>query len=198
MPRPKTFSPDAALVEAMRAFWDLGYAGASIDILINRLRIRRQSLYDTFTDKSALFLSALELYDREHLAIERQALRSGGRPMDGLLKLAAGWSLAASANRGRGCLLTLSLSELAGVEPMLHERTRTLNDGLESAIRFRMDEAAEAGDMHPDTDTGALAAFLVTARHGMMVQSRAAASPDSIRAVSTELNRRLREAVGVS
>ncbi len=62
MPRPKSFDPDAALAKAMGVFWEKGYDAASISDLTAAMGINRFSLYDTFGDKHALYLQALDAY----------------------------------------------------------------------------------------------------------------------------------------
>src|SRR5713101_8471759 len=62
MARHKEFDRDEALHKAMEVFWSRGYNAASIQDLVRHMRINRQSLYDTFGDKHALYLQALDRY----------------------------------------------------------------------------------------------------------------------------------------
>src|SRR2546421_1155785 len=62
MARPKEFDRDEALQKAMEVFWSRGYEAASIQELVKQMGINRQSLYDTFGDKHALYLAALDRY----------------------------------------------------------------------------------------------------------------------------------------
>ena len=56
----------------MNVFWRFGYEHTSLDILMREMRIARQSLYDTFGDKRALYLKALRQYrDNDHLRLRR-------------------------------------------------------------------------------------------------------------------------------
>ena len=64
MPRPKSFDPDTALTKAMGVFWEKGFDAASISDLTHAMGINRFSLYDTFGDKHALYLKALDSYDQ--------------------------------------------------------------------------------------------------------------------------------------
>src|SRR6266478_5646293 len=65
MPRKKGFDPERALAKAMGVFWRLGYESASTETLMKAMGIARQSLYDTFGDKRALYLKALAFYRDE-------------------------------------------------------------------------------------------------------------------------------------
>ena len=62
MARHKQFDQDEALLKAMEVFWSRGYEAASIQDLVRHMGINRQSLYDTYGDKHALYLLALERY----------------------------------------------------------------------------------------------------------------------------------------
>src|SRR2546423_3592834 len=46
----------------MEVLWSRGYEAASINDLVRHMGINRQSLYDTFGDKHALYLQALDRY----------------------------------------------------------------------------------------------------------------------------------------
>jgi TetR/AcrR family transcriptional repressor of nem operon len=62
MARHKEFDRDAVLHKAMEVFWSRGYGATSIQDLVKHMGINRQSLYDTFGDKHALYLQALDRY----------------------------------------------------------------------------------------------------------------------------------------
>src|SRR5207247_9317089 len=64
MGRPREFERDVVLDRAMQVFWSRGYEATSIRHLVDRMRIQRGSLYDTFGDKRALFFAAIARYDR--------------------------------------------------------------------------------------------------------------------------------------
>ena len=65
MARPKEFDQEVALRKAIGLFSQQGFAATSTDELMRVMDVGRQSMYDTFGDKRALFLSALELYVTE-------------------------------------------------------------------------------------------------------------------------------------
>ena len=61
MARPKEFDRDSALRKAIRLFSQQGFAATSTDDLMRAMDVGRRSMYDTFGDKRALFLKALEI-----------------------------------------------------------------------------------------------------------------------------------------
>lgn len=67
MARPREFDLDQAREDAMNVFWDLDFHGASLPDLLDGLGLSRGSLYKAFGNKRALFIEALDLYDRQVL-----------------------------------------------------------------------------------------------------------------------------------
>src|SRR5260370_27005932 len=65
MARPKEFDQEKALRKAIHLFSQQGFAATSTDDLMRVMEVGRHSMYDTFGDKRALFLRALELYVTE-------------------------------------------------------------------------------------------------------------------------------------
>ena len=65
MARQKEFDQEKALRKAVRLFSQQGFAATSTDELMRVMNVGRQSMYDTFGDKRALFLRALEMYVTE-------------------------------------------------------------------------------------------------------------------------------------
>ena len=65
MTRPKAFDRDRALTRALELFQAKGYEATSIQDLVLAMGIGRQSLYDTFGDKEALYREALLRYVAE-------------------------------------------------------------------------------------------------------------------------------------
>jgi TetR/AcrR family transcriptional repressor of nem operon len=63
--RSKEFETKRALAAAMNVFWRLGYGNTSLEVLLGEMGIAKQSLYDTFGDKRALYFKAMALYRAE-------------------------------------------------------------------------------------------------------------------------------------
>ena len=62
MARKLEFDKGEALRNAMLIFWDKGYESTSMEDLVQAMNINRFSLYNSFGDKKALLLLALEDY----------------------------------------------------------------------------------------------------------------------------------------
>jgi AcrR family transcriptional regulator len=80
MARPKEFDQQRALDGAISIFSQKGFAATSTDDLMRAMDVGRQSMYDTFGDKRALFLKALEVYVTEKVRSINVELQSQGSP----------------------------------------------------------------------------------------------------------------------
>src|SRR5258708_14656076 len=105
MARTKAFNPQRALAKAMGVFWRLGYENASTETLMKAMGIARQSLYDTFGDKRALYLKALAFYRDETNGDMQRMLQATPSVKDGFAKLLFGLAAETREQHERGCLL---------------------------------------------------------------------------------------------
>ena len=81
----------------MNVFWRFGYEHTSLDVLMREMGIARQSLYDTFGDKRALYLQALTQYrDNDHARLRRLLPR-----VDRSKRASGKFCLVFAASRGR-------------------------------------------------------------------------------------------------
>ena len=68
MARPRAFDPDTALQDVMNVFWKKGYEGASLQDIEAATGLNKQSLYRAFGDKRAMYLAALDIYEKNIIA----------------------------------------------------------------------------------------------------------------------------------
>jgi len=116
MARPREFDEDEVLIRAMVAFWQRGYEGCSIRDLLEATGLPRQSLYNTFGDKRALFLRVLARY-RERVEEDLAPLKG---PASGLgdLRRYMLEALGVQAELGGGaCLLVVTAFGPASADP---------------------------------------------------------------------------------
>lgn len=176
MARSKAFDTDAALQGATEVFQAKGFEATSIQDLVDRLGISRQSLYDTFGDKQALWLASLERY--------RQA---GRRPFADLLEgpmplrkaLAALFNLMLDrllSPDGMACLMAHAALERAAGDPATRACVGGHLNQLFALFEARLRRAQAEGELGPGHDPAALARFLQNAIHGLQVTARSGAS----------------------
>ena len=172
MPRTKEFRPEEALDAAMHLFWSKGYGATSMRDLLDGMGIGRGSFYDTFGDKRALFLAALDRFESVRTSWVIGTLEGSGldgieevfrRSVDGLVRF----------EPRRGCLMANTAIELAPHDAEVAGRISRYVRRTEAAFEGALVRAREAGEIPPGKDPRALARFLVNNLHGLRVLARA-------------------------
>ena len=174
MPRTKEFEPQEALDAAMGLFWRKGYGATSMRELLDAMRIGRGSFYDTFGDKHALFLSALERFEEVRTSWIWETLEGAGldgidevfrRTVEGLVRF----------EPRRGCLLANTAVELAPHDAEVAEKISRHVRRTEGAFEGALVKAQKLGEISSGSDPKSLARFLVSNLHGLRVLARAGA-----------------------
>src|ERR1700726_2572215 len=147
MPRKKGFDPERALAKAMGVFWRLGYENASTETLMKAMGIARQSLYDTFGDKRALYLKALAHYRDETNASMRRLFSSAPTVKDGFARLLFGLSAESRAQHARGCLLLSANMERAAGDSVITDFLRRNQAEVESIFCDALRRAQSRGEL---------------------------------------------------
>jgi TetR/AcrR family transcriptional regulator, transcriptional repressor for nem operon len=177
--RTKEFEPLVALDAAMELFWRKGYEAASMRELLDVMGIGRGSFYDTFGDKHALFLSALDRFQEVRTSWVEEVLIGEGldgieevfrRSLNGLFQF----------RPRRGCLLANSAVELAPHDPEVAARISSYIKCTEEAFQGALERARHRGEISSDSDPRALARFLVNTLHGLRVLARAGADRETL------------------
>ena len=173
MARPREFEHDVVLDRAMRIFWSRGYEATSVQDLVDHMGIQRGSLYATFGDKRALFLAAIDRYDRMVTAKLLAVLDEPASGMEAIrrfFRLKIDW--AGAANRPRGCLVTNSATELASRDRRTTSRVAAVFTKIEAAFERAVVRAQKAGEIDPTRDPRALARFLTSSAQGLSVMAK--------------------------
>jgi TetR/AcrR family transcriptional repressor of nem operon len=89
----------------MNILWRHGYENTSLEMLMQEMGIARQSLYDTFGDKWALYFRAMAFYRQQTNSSLRQLLESAPSAKEGFTRILLGMVAESRENHARGCLL---------------------------------------------------------------------------------------------
>ena len=174
MARQKEFEREEALQKAMEVFWSRGYEAASIQDLVEHMGINRQSLYDTFGDKHALYLKALDRYREVESRKLFELLERGGSVKRALKQLFGG-VVEGSLGDGqrRGCFMGNAMSELAGRCKATAARTGSNMDAMESALYRALLRGKKDGEFKGVRDHRAVARFLYCNLQGLVLVAKA-------------------------
>ena len=156
--RPLEFDPADAIEEAMYAFWEVGFAGTSVQELVEATGVPRQSLYNTLGDKRTVYLAALEC----HLAQESEWLGALRVPEADLDSVEA--------------LLQERAAHDEEVAAVLAQHTRIASASFARALR----QGFDLGQVRGDLDFTVAARTLTMLLHGIAVASRTGATRRSL------------------
>jgi TetR/AcrR family transcriptional repressor of nem operon len=183
MPRPKSFDEDAVLDKAVQLFWERGYEGTSLADLEGHLGLGRQSLYNAFGDKQALFHKALERYRRNVADGTLAQLDAPGAGLEGIRAffLETIENLTAPGER-KACLIINTLLERGSQDADALLRCNHSREGLERSFRRALTQAKSSGDLPESVDIEAAATLLVVQSYGLNVLAKTGATAGELRA----------------
>lgn len=173
--RPRAYDPDAALGQAIEAFWDAGFSGTSLDDLSAATGMNRPSLYAAFGDKQAIYLKALEHYWQLGDAAMREAL-AYDRPLDEALMRVYQKALSiyfSGKGRPRGCFAIGTATTEAVADPQIRASLAQGLRRLEDAFAARIRAAQESGELRRDHDPATLATLASATLHTIAIRARA-------------------------
>jgi len=174
MARHKEFDRDEALHKAMEVFWSRGYEAASIQELVNQMGINRQSLYDTFGDKHALYLQALDRYRQMDFYKLSELLERAGPVKKNLRQLFEGVVEGALCGRERrGCFMGNAMSELAGRCKATAARACSNMAAMEDGFYRALLRGKKDGELKGVRDPRAVARFLYSSVQGLSLMAKA-------------------------
>jgi len=184
--RPRAYDPDSALSGALRAFWQQGYAGTSLEMLSDATDMNRPSMYAAFGDKRALYLQTLDRYTAEANRLTERALDRGHSLAEGLRRFYDNALSMYFEKDGspRGCYLIGTATTEAGPDPEVAAKLLESLQGFERAIESRIRDAKAAGELDATADPAALAMIASAVLHSIAVRSRAGESRAALKALT--------------
>ena len=179
MARTKEFDRGEVLERAMRLFWSQGYAATTTDDLLVAMGISRQSLYDTFGDKQALYFEALRLY---HHDMAPPADMPVGPSALGTIRQ---WLLRVTdkpaEDRKRGCMGINATVSFCGAEATVTGLAQGTAERAERVFTGLVEAGIERGEFDAELDAAAAGRFLYVTLQGLTVRAQAGASPKALR-----------------
>lgn len=179
MARTKEFDESQVLDRALEMFRSRGFKATSFTDLTAALGVNRQSLYDTYGDKEALFLAALKRYLESSAKGLRKHLADPAPVQQVLEALFAHWIRQHSENATPGCLLVNTVVELAPTEAA-HALATSHARYVESLLARRLALAQQSGEIGPEENPEILARFFHHTLLGIAVAARAHEKPERL------------------
>jgi len=156
----------------MHQFWESGFEGSSMQNLVDRMGISRQSLYDTYGNKRDLFEAALTRYREEIIEPKLAELADASRSPTELIRR----YLKSIADGGEqmpiGCLIVRTATEI----PVDDSEIGSILDDCVKTAKRMLQQVIERGQRSGEFDSGRssrdLAATVIAAGMGLHVMRR--------------------------
>ncbi|WP_448700648.1 TetR/AcrR family transcriptional regulator [Mucilaginibacter sp. AW1-3] len=173
MARTKDFDENEVLNKAVDLFWLKGYNATSMQDLVDGLGISRSSLYDTYGDKHALFIKALESYQ---CTASGQICRIANSSLPAketikqLLQFVANGLL--NDKTQKGCFMVNAEVEVAPHDEQVSKMICQNDQQVEEAFYKVIKKGQENGEITNLQDARALARFTFNTVKGMRVTAK--------------------------
>ena len=180
--RPRKTDPDAVLETAMKAFWERGFEGTSMNDLAAITGMAKPGLYANFGDKEALYTKALAHYFGDFGGPIIDDFVRSPDPLDVVLRRFLGAVAASASDKAGpgGCFLVNSLVECANMPRSLEAVGRDFDAQRRAAIARRFKAAKRQGELPADADAKSLAIFFAGQALAIAVMARAGAGKASL------------------
>ena len=179
----KQFDPDDALEKAVQLFWSNGYASTGMAELQAQMGIGRKSLYDTFGNKRALFIKALQYYSNTVPSQLINQLTKDGSPLEnvrGTMRTLQEWhSIPAST----GCMYGGGMAQFRTNDPEMAEILRHHVNSLEQAFYDAFKRAQEVGELDDKVNIRDLARMYEGVHQGLALIGQVHATPEVTRSI---------------
>lgn len=179
MARIKEFDRDKALESAVGVFREHGFDGTSTEMLVKAMKIGRQSLYDTFGDKWALYRLAVERYASTETEAHIRELRSNGRAIHGITAMID----RVVSEADRACLGVNSICEFGQSRPDLTEVHHAADHRLRHAAGECVRQAQDVGDLDKTLSVDAVIDFLIASIAGIRIAARGGAGRETLQSL---------------
>jgi TetR/AcrR family transcriptional regulator, transcriptional repressor for nem operon len=173
VPRPREFDEGAALDAAIACFWQRGYEATSVRDLANSMGISGPSLYNSFGNKHALFLQALERYLDRGLRARVARLEKTLPPKQAVRQFFKEIVDRSTSDRERrGCLLINSALEVSTHDPELGAVIAARLGEIESFFHRSIKAAQADGTVSRECSAKDIARLLLGVLLGLRVLAR--------------------------
>ena len=168
----------------MSVFWSKGFTATSTSDLVEAMQIGRQSMYDSFGDKRALYLEALAQYQQQSVTAHIGRLRSGKTALAGIEAMLAGLAPPDKSLRHKGCMGVCAIAEFGRDDPDVVKLREKSGAVLVRALTEAVTLAKQQGDIPPQVDIAESVRFIGTLMQGLQTDARAGVKPEALQATA--------------
>lgn len=173
--RPREFETDEVLDLSIELFREYGFAATTIQDIVDFTGVGRQSLYNSFGDKRALYLASIDHYVRLDLE-SLEPLQRRGAGLDGVQEfLNARVEQLTETEPSRACFIASTAVEVGDRDDEVGERITAYAEALEEAFARALRGARRKEQLADGVVLPATARLLTCLTHGIAVMARCGA-----------------------
>jgi TetR/AcrR family transcriptional repressor of nem operon len=184
MARPKEFDQERALHRAISTFSQKGFAATSTDDLMCAMDLGRQSMYDTFGDKRALFLKALEVYVTEKVRSINVELQTPGSPLGSIRMALVHFAERRDLSSTDGCMGINAICEFGMRDEDVTRIVSTAAKAQRHTLMDTLRRAQKEGELAARTDIESLADFFECTLAGIRIAAKAGKTRPALRRIA--------------
>ncbi len=198
MSRPREFEPDTVRERTLHTFLREGYAETSLATLEEATGVGRRSLYNSFGDKRAQFLTALGDFRSYAAGRFLAPLEAADGGLNGIRETFDRLLETADAPIGRyGCLICNTAREPIADDPEVRRHIDDYYARVERSFATALTQAQAAGALSPDRNVERLAAFCLSILISLCTMARAGIPKDTlVRTVDETMEHLARDTAG--
>ena len=184
MARPKEFDQEKALGKAIRLFSQQGFAASSTDDLTRVMKVGRQSMYDTFGDKRALFLKALKIYVTASIHSITAELQRPGSALSAVQNALVTFADRKDLSSQEGCMGLNAISEFGQRDADVTRISRQAAGVLRQTLMRVLSRAKSQGEISSNADLEGMADFFASTLAGIRMSAKAGKSRQALRNIA--------------
>jgi TetR/AcrR family transcriptional repressor of nem operon len=185
MPRAREFDEDTALAKAAALFWRNGYHNTSMQELVVETGVCRASLYETYGDKHALYLKALDYYRRSATQQFNDATAvadSAEAKIQAMFEVVVNQLVSDEA--GKGCFMTnATLEMLPDYRPTVGPLLADNLDDLRQRFALLLQQGVTSGEFRFDLPVKDTTQFLLSLIGGLNVVGKVDPNPATLNGI---------------
>ncbi|HTI61722.1 TetR/AcrR family transcriptional regulator [Mucilaginibacter sp.] len=177
MARPRQYDEDAVIDKALSVFWKKGFSDTSSRDLIAATGMSNGSLFNSFGDKTTLYLACLQKYNATYIAALESLLISELPFKEKIQKVFEGTAKKVSATDDyEGCFFFNSSVDSGIHDAAISTLTAAIQLRLEKAFCTAADQARESKQLPIESDSVQIAQYLMMITTGLRAMVKGNAS----------------------
>ncbi len=187
MPWEKDFDVEEAVDLAMKVFKAKGYKATSITDLSQAMKLNKGSIYNAYGSKKALFLRALDKYDREKRRAMLSKLAAMEDPLAAIRLLFSGLVEESMTDQTQsGCLIVNTALDLPNHDEDVQKLVKEAMEDFENFFSHQLENAVAMKALPASFDIKSTAASLLSYVVSMRVLARGVFDREGLTTLSNQ------------